>query len=99
MIATPIDRRSFLLLRPSRGQRSIDLSCEWLLMKFLDAEAVGTTTDLFDRLAHDLRQLDELRLTETSWLIREDLAQRLEAVLDAFRARGGRIIAPSRPSA
>lgn len=98
-MTTSIDRRSFLLLRPRRGQRSLDLSCEWLLMKFLDAEAAGQTRDLLDRLAHDLGQLDELRLTETSWLAREDLARRLEALLDAFRARGGRVIAPSRPSA
>jgi hypothetical protein len=74
------------------------LSCEWLLIKFLDAEADGTTGELFDRLAHDLQHLDELRLTETGWLAREDLAQRLGAILDAFRARGGRVIAPSRPS-
>ena len=93
-----IDRRDFLLLRPRPGQRSLDLSCEWLLMKFLDAEAAGTTDDLFARLAHDLAHLDELRLTDTSWLAREDLAQRLKEVVAVFRARGGRVIELSRSS-
>ena len=97
-MTTSIDRRAFLLLRPRGGQRSLDLSCEWLLMKFLDAEAGGTTSDLFARLAHDLAQLDELRLTETSWLAREDLAQRLNEVVAVFRARGGRVIELSRSS-
>jgi hypothetical protein len=97
-VATSIDRRHFLLLRPARGQRTLDLSCEWLLIKFLDAEAGGTTGELFDRLAHDLQQLDEVRLTETAWLAREDLAQRLNVTLEAFRARGGRVSGPSPPS-
>jgi hypothetical protein len=98
-MATSIDRRQFLLLKPARGRRSIDLSCEWLLMKFLDAEAKGSTSELFARLEHDLGQLDELRLTETSWLTRRDLAQRLEPLVDAFRRRGGRVIGFSPPSA
>jgi hypothetical protein len=93
-MTTSIDRRAFLLLRPRRGQRSLDLSCEWLLMKFLDAEAAGGSSDLFARLAHDLAQLDELRLTDTTWLAREDLAQRLSEVVEEFRARGGRVIGP-----
>jgi hypothetical protein len=97
-VTTSIDRRDFLLLRPARGQRTLDLSCEWLLIKFLDAEADGTTGELFARLAHDLRQLDEVRLTETAWLAREDLAQRLDVILEAFRARGGRVSGPSPPS-
>ncbi len=99
MEGTQIDRRDFLLLRPRRGQRSLDLSCEWLLMKFLDAELDGTTSDLFARLDHDLRQLDELRLTDSSWLTRGDLAQQLGSVVDAFRARGGRVISTAPPSA
>lgn len=93
-----IDRRDFLLLRPRRGQRSVELSGEWLLMKFLDAEMDGSIAELFARLEHDLRQLDEVRLVEASWLMRNDLVERLGHVLDAFRARGGRVISPSPPS-
>ena len=63
-------------------------------MKLLDAEADGSADDLFERLAHDLAQLDELRLIDTGWLARDDLARRLGAVLEVFRARGGRVIGP-----
>jgi hypothetical protein len=92
-----IDRRDFLLLRPRSGARSIDLSCEWLVMKFLDAELDGSTSDFFARLEHDLERLDQVRLVDSSWLTREDLAGRLGMVLDAFRARGGRVTLPARP--
>ena len=98
MTGGALDRRDFLLLRPRRGQRTVDLSGEWLLMKFLDAEMDGSTADFFARLEHDLRQLDEVRLVETSWLVRTDLVERFQQVLDAFRARGGRVISPSPPS-
>jgi hypothetical protein len=94
-----LPRRDFLLLKLPRDQRSCELSCEWLLMKFLDAEAAGTTDDLFARLAHDLEQLDELRLTQTSWLTRDDLRERLENAMVQFRARGGLVTVLSPPSA
>jgi hypothetical protein len=91
-------RRDFVLFRVPRDQRSFELSCEWLMMKFLDAEAAGTADELFARLAQDLEQLDELRLTETSWLTRRDLVDRLEQAMVQFRARGGRVTVLSPPS-
>jgi hypothetical protein len=80
------------LLRAPQGRRSLDLSCEWLMMKFLDAERDGSTTDFFARLEHDLRRLDAIRLVDASWLVRNDLVERLGPLLDAFRTRGGRVI-------
>ena len=70
----------------------IELSCEQLLMKYLDARVDGAAADLFARLNEELRGARELRLVDTTWLAREDLRQRLEPVLDAFRARGGRLV-------
>ena len=61
-------------------------------MKYLDARWDDTTADLFARLDRELEDARELRLVNTSWLAREDLKQRLEPVLDRFRARGGRIV-------
>jgi len=87
-----IDRRGFLLLRPSGDPVVIELSCEQLLMKYLDARVDGAAADLFARLNEELRGARELRLVDTTWLAREDLRQRLEPVLDAFRARGGRLV-------
>jgi hypothetical protein len=83
-----MNRRDFLALRT--GQPAV-LSCERLYMRYLDSQIDGTTTQLFDRLAGDLRGVSTVRLTETSWLARVDLKAQLEAVLDGFRAGGGRI--------
>lgn len=93
-----IDRRDFLLLRPRRELRSIELSGEWLMMRFLDAEMDGSTDEFFARLEHDLQELDEVRLVQVSWLTRHDLVERLGQVLAGFRTRGGRVISPSPPS-
>jgi hypothetical protein len=84
-----VERRDFLLLRA--GQPAV-LSCEPLFMRFLDSQMDGTTPQLFENLAADLRQVNAVRLTETTWLAREDLKQQLDVVLQAFISRGGRIV-------
>jgi len=83
-----MNRRDFLSLRT--GEPAL-LSCERLYMRYLDARSDGTIRELFDRLAGDLRGVTVVRLTDTSWLSRADLKAQLDAVLDAFRANGGRI--------
>jgi hypothetical protein len=72
------------------GQPAV-LSCEQLFMRFLDSQADGTTTQLFENLAGDLRGITTVRLTDTTWLARADLKDRLDPILEGFRARGGRI--------
>ena len=83
-----VERRDFLLLRA--GQPAV-LSCEPLFMRFLDAQMHGTTAQLFENLAADLRKVRAVRLADTTWLARADLKLELDAVLDAFRAAGGRV--------
>lgn len=83
-----VERRDFLLLRT--GEPAV-LSCEPLFMRFLDSQMDGTTTQLFEHLAADLRQVAVIRLAETTWLARADLKQQLDAVLEGFRAAGGRV--------
>jgi hypothetical protein len=83
-----IERRDFLALKPGRPA---ELSCERLYMRFLDAQAEGTTTELFDRLAADLRAATVVHLTETAWLSRDELRSHLDGVLAVFKAAGGRI--------
>jgi len=83
-----MNRRELLMLRIGEPAR---LSCERLYMRYVDSQIDGTTPQLFDHLAGDLRGVKALRLTETSWLARADLKARLDAVLDAFKAAGGRI--------
>lgn len=87
-----IDRREFLLLRAGGEVLSVELSCEQLLMKYLDAQLDGTVADLFARLDNELRRVRELRVVDTSWLARDDFKLRLDPLLDRFRARGGQIV-------
>jgi hypothetical protein len=83
-----VERRDFLFLRA--GQPAI-LSCEPLFMRFLDSQIDDTTPQLFENLAADLRKVNAVRLTDTTWLARADLKQQLDEVLDAFRATGGTV--------
>ena len=83
-----VERRDFMLLRA--GQPAV-LSCEPLFMRFLDSQMDGTTAQLFDNLAADLRKVKAVRLADTTWLARADLKAELDAVLDAFRASGGTV--------
>jgi hypothetical protein len=83
-----MNRRDFLALRA--GQPAV-LSCERLYMRFLDSQADDTTSQLFEQLAADLRRTPIVHLTETAWLSRAELRSRLDGVLAAFEAAGGRI--------
>jgi len=83
-----VERRDFLFLRA--GQPAV-LSCEPLFMRFLDSQMDGTTAQLFENLAADLRKVTTVRLAETTWLSRADFKLELDAALDAFRAAGGKV--------
>jgi hypothetical protein len=83
-----VERRDFLFLRA--GQPAV-LSCEPLFMRFLDSQTDGSTARLFENLAADLRKVNAVRLTDTTWLARAELKQQLDAVLDRFRAAGGAV--------
>jgi hypothetical protein len=83
-----VERRDFLFLRA--GQPAV-LSCEPLFMRFLDSQTDGTSRQLFENLAADLRKVTAVRLTDTSWLARAELKTELDTVLDAFRAAGGMV--------
>ena len=100
-MAQTLNRRDLLLLGINRRQRSVDLSCEWLYMKYCDALLDNSTQDLFDRLEFELRGVDTIRLVDTAWLARQDFKDWLDPILTAVRSRGGRITqaAVSRKSA
>jgi hypothetical protein len=52
---------------------------------------VSTTDELFAGLDRELRDAQVIRVIAAEWLASGDLRARLDAVLDAFRARGGRV--------
>jgi hypothetical protein len=85
----PVNRRDFLLLRA--GQPAV-LSCEQLFMRYLDSQADESTARLFVQLAADLRSVTEVRVVDPSWRARQDFDRHLTAVLEAFVARGGRVV-------
>jgi len=81
-------RRDFLLLRVGTD-REIELSCEQLYMRFVDAQVDGTVPRLFATLDDDLSAVTRVRLVDRSWLASGDLKRELDVVLEGFRRRGG----------
>jgi hypothetical protein len=86
-----LSRRDFLLLGPRREGAPATLSCERLYMRYLDSRLDGSTGELFERLARDLRAVTNVQLTDVAWLAQSDLKAHLDGVLDSFRARGGQV--------
>jgi hypothetical protein len=60
-------------------------------MRFLDARVQNRTDGLFELLREDLSRTDCVRLNEVAWLSDETLKQHVDALLDEFRQRGGRV--------
>ena len=86
-----VNRREFFL-RPARKAGRVELSCERLYMKYVDAQADGRVAHLMAALGRELTSAGELRLRDADWLARDDLRRDLEPVFRAFEARGGRIL-------
>ncbi|HZP48802.1 MAG TPA: hypothetical protein VFB07_09725 [Vicinamibacterales bacterium] len=84
-------RRDLLLLRADAPAAAV-LSCETLFMRFVDAENAGAVDRFFANLARDLDAVDAVTLRDRAWLSRDELRVRVDALLDAFRARGGRVL-------
>ena len=88
-----LDRRSFLLLRPTREPRTFELSCEQLYMRYVDARLPKRRDRLFDRLRTELGQVEELHVLHREWLTVDDLRMRVEALTNELRGRGVRVTA------
>lgn len=84
-----MERRRFLRLPENAASR--ELCCEALYMRLLDAGAEGGRDALLARLADELAGARSLRLRGAAWLEREELKRSLVPLLDAFRAKGGRV--------
>ena len=85
------NRRDFLLLR-SPTTRSFELSCERLYLRYLVSIDECTTGDLAESLERDLRDLKTVRVTGTTWLMREDFRSWLDPVFVNLEAHGVRIV-------
>ena len=93
-----LNRRELLLLGINRRTRSVELSCEFLYMKYCDSQLDNSTQELFERLDSELRAVDDLVLVNTSWLASEPFREQLEPLLNSIRARGGKIRYSTEPT-
>ena len=84
-----MNRREFLLFAKDPNNAA-ELSCEQLYMRYVDSTVDGTTSHFFGKLQESLATVTSLRLIEPSWLSCAEL-EPVQALLEAFRERGGRI--------
>jgi hypothetical protein len=75
-----MNRRDFLH-RTARPPRIVEICCERLYMKYVDARSEGRLQQLLQSLELELRTADEVRLTGREWLAREDIRRDLGPVL------------------
>ncbi len=113
-----MNRRDFLSLSTRDSKRIVELSCERLYMRYVDARSgIGrlddsqaadtnppswegeppteietpTTSELFEALEQELADADVLQVRDSDWLTSEEFGQQVEARVEAFRRRGGRV--------
>ena len=84
-----MNRRDFLFFRKDR-QHVAELSCEQLYMRYLDSTLDGTTPQFLRDIEQHLSAVTSLLLIDSAWLSSDELKP-VNSILDAFRARGGRI--------
>ena len=113
-----MNRRDFLLLSTKGSKRVLELSCERLYMRYVDAQSgagrreepgqinadpqswdgeppteleTPTTGELFEELDRELSNADVLRVLDRDWLDGGEFRREVEARVEAFRRRGGRV--------
>jgi hypothetical protein len=84
-----LNRREFLFFAKDRTDKA-ELSCEQLYMRYLDSTLDGTTPEFFNNIEQRLSAVRSLLLIDSAWLSSDELKP-VTSILDAFRARGGRI--------
>ncbi|MDR1990951.1 MAG: hypothetical protein LBQ09_12065 [Acidobacteriaceae bacterium] len=107
-----MNRRDFLCLRLAHGRRVLEVSCQSLYMRLIDARALRpespvdfdpvfgeppslvempSVDDLAARLDRELRDVETLKLLESSWLDATEVSSFLTPMVSRFEARGGRV--------
>lgn len=75
MASPPRMHRRTFLVAAARRPRVLELSCERLYMKYLDARTSGRAQQFLADLRRDLAHADEVRLIGPEWLTREDFRE------------------------
>ena len=112
-----MNRRDFLRLSTTGRQRVLELSCERLYVRYVDAQSgagrreepgdvdaaqswdgeppteieTPTAGELFAELDRELSNADVLRVLDRDWLAGSEFRREVEARVEAFSRRGGRV--------
>lgn len=82
-------RRDFLLGRAADD--TLEVSCEALFMRLVDARLAGGSADWRDRLERDFDRARRVRLRARGWMADADVQALLRPLISRVRARGGRV--------
>jgi hypothetical protein len=74
-----MNRRAFF--RRVRGAASLELSCERLFIRYMEARRQGTVGEFVAALETEARSAGEVRVTSREWLSREDFRRTVAPVL------------------
>lgn len=81
-----LSRRRFLRRAAGHG-RTLELSCERLYIRYLEAADAGNLPGFLSAVTAEVGCADEIRLVKCEWLARDDFRRALERALrDRFRA-------------
>lgn len=82
-------RRDFLLLRRADGV--LEVSCEAIVMRLVDARLHGRRGEWKERLAAEIVGAPRIRLRQSGWMAERDVRALLQPLLRMARERGGRV--------
>ena len=85
-----MNRRDFISTGRA-GPATIDVSCERLFIRYLDAVDEGSEHDFLKRTLADFSRARCVHLKEAYWLDKKDLRNALTPVLAEYKAQGGTV--------
>ena len=74
-------RRDFFLHRTAGQPRIVEICCERLFMKYVDARSAGSLPQFLRMLERELDAADEVQLTSREWLASDDFRADVESLL------------------
>lgn len=76
-----MNRRDFFLHRTARQPRIVEICCERLYIRYVDARSEGRLPEFLRMLERELEAADEVHVTAREWLSRDDFRADVESLL------------------
>jgi len=76
-----MNRRDFFLRRTAGQPRIVEISCERLYIRYVDARSEKRLPQFLRMLERELEAAGEVRLTSREWLARDDFRADVESLL------------------